>query len=124
MKPIVSSARAKSLAIVVFLTGLAIVSISNTWWPEILPAAGVAIAFRHFLLGQLHDMFLSLVIFFGAYAAYRYPVPWPFFWPFLFLSAALYVLVYEFLLDRTRSEAEIEEDLGHELAEHLEKKEE
>lgn len=112
-----SSKRAKALSAAIFFIGLAIVSVYGVWWPNIMLVIGISLVCRHIFLGQAHDAFLNFIIFFGVYFAYRFQIRPSFFWPTVFVIAAIYILSREFLLERERTEEEIEEDINHELEE-------
>lgn len=118
--PTVSYKRAKTLSTAVFLISLAVISYTNRWWPEILLAFGISLAFRQVLLGRAYDSFLSLVIFVGAYIGVTYEVSFEVLLPAMFLIAGLYLLIREFFSTKSAPEAEAEESLNKEIEEDQE----
>ena len=64
---IISRKRAYALSNAVFLLGLALLTYSFYWWPGILLVMGLSLACRHFLLGRIIEMSLSLAVFIGLF---------------------------------------------------------
>lgn len=115
--PKVSQKRARALSSALLLVSLAVVSFTGVWWPNIMLAIGIPLALRQYLLGRIYDMFLSLVIFVGAYIVAGYQISWDVLLPVLFGIGAIYILVREFCDPFPTTEAEDEESLNNELAE-------
>lgn len=116
-----SRRRAKGVAAALFLVGLAVLSLTDTWWPGILLVVGLSIGLKQFLLGFLYDMGVTLFVFLGAFIALAFDIPWRIFLPILFSLGAVYVLAREFLSkeEDIETEAEKEEDLQREIEEDL-----
>lgn len=117
MQTKVSKKRAKALSTAIFLIGIAIISYSGRWWPDLLLAIAISLSFRQFLLGRIYDAFLSLAIFVGAYIGVSFEVSFEVILPVVFLIAGLYILVREFSGSNDDTEAEREEDLSKEIEE-------
>ena len=115
--PLVSQKRSKSISSALFLVCLAIISFTTNWWPGILLAVGIPIALRQFLMGRFYDMFLTLVIFIGAFIVAGYDISWDVLLPVVFTISAIYIVVREFCDPYPTTEAEDEESLNHELEE-------
>jgi len=117
--PITSQKKAKNIAIVLFLIGLVIVSLTGGWWPGMLLAVGVPLAIKHYLLGQRYDVLMILVVFLGAFASVRYEFSTPVLLPVLFTLGAIYLLCRDIVEEH--SIAEDEEDLNQEIQEEQHK---
>lgn len=115
--PKVSQRRAKTLSSSLFLIGLAIVSLTETWWPGMMLVIGIPLALRQYLLGHTYDACLSLVIFCGAFFVAGFNVSWEVILPVLFIIAAIYTLAGEFLNPALTTEAEDEESTSYEIKE-------
>ena len=88
--------RAQALSTAVFFIGLAIIAYGNLWWPGIMLILGVSIALKQFILGQIYDMCVTLLVFVGTFVTVKYDISWEIFLPVLFSLGALYVLYKEF----------------------------
>ncbi len=115
--PKVSQKRAKTLSSALFLIGLAIVSLTNNWWPGMMLVIGIPLALRQYLLGRNYDALLSLVIFTGTFIIAGFDVSWEVILPILFILAALYILIREFCNPYSTTVAEDEESLSYEIEE-------
>ncbi|MBM3193847.1 MAG: hypothetical protein FJZ59_06430 [Chlamydiae bacterium] len=115
--PKMSIRRAKNLSSALFLIGLAIISLTNSWWPGIMLVIGIPLALRQFLLGRKYDAILSLVIFCGAFIVATFDVSWQILLPVLFIMGAVYILIKEFCDPYPTTEAEEEESLSYEIEE-------
>lgn len=120
---LVSRKRARALSAALFLLGLAAVSLSGNWWPELMLVIGVPLALRQYLLGRSYDMLVSLLIFGGTYVLIKFKLPWDIFLPTIFIIGALYILCREFVESKEKTEEEVEEDLNHEIEENKDDKE-
>lgn len=116
-KPITSKKRSERLSLAVFLIGLAILAIIDYWWPGILLVIGVSLGLRQLLQGRQHDMWLSLIIFFGAFILETFSIPWSILLPALFLLGGFYLIIKEFFIN-TEDEVEKEQDINKEIEEH------
>lgn len=119
--PKVSYRRAKALSSSFFLICLAILLVTDKWWPGILLAIGLPLSLRHLLLGRKYDMVLSLIIFVGGYFISGYEIAWNILAPTILVIAAIYMLLREFFDPEITSEAEDEESLNHEIEESSKK---
>lgn len=123
MAQMITSARtAKTLALVLFLIGLAILTYANAWWPGIMLAIGLPIAFRQYLVGRRYDMYVSLFVFIGVFVTVQFNIAWEVILPILFSLGAIYIFFREFIESRTRTEAENEEELNAEIEEDTKNK--
>ena len=119
---ITSARTAKTLALVLFLIGLAILTYANAWWPGIMLAIGLPIAFRQYLVGRRYDMYVSLFVFIGVFVTVQFNIAWEVILPILFSLGAIYIFFREFIESRTRTEAENEEELNAEIEEDTKNK--
>ena len=122
MHQLVSKRRASSLGTALFLLGLAIVSFTDTWWPGILLAVGIPLAFRQFLVGKLYAAFLTLFIFCGVFVVYSYGliVNSDYILPIIFVTGAVFIVIREYYDRDDSDEIDIEEDINHEIEEDAE----
>ncbi len=117
LHPKVSQRRAKTLSTSLFLIGLAIVSLTETWWPGMMLVVGIPLALRQYLLGHIYDACLSLAVFCGAFFVAGAGSTWEVVLPVLFIIAAIYILIQEFLNPALTTEAEDEESTSCEITE-------
>jgi hypothetical protein len=115
--PITSHKRAKAFSGSAFLLGLAIMFVTDAWWPGIMLVIGLPLALRQYLLGRNYDMGISLLVFVGTFVTAQFDIAWKIFLPALFSLGAIYVLFQEFFDTRASTEVEREEDINHELEE-------
>lgn len=116
--PKVSYQRAKAISTALLLFGLAILLyLKNYWWPGLLPVIGFSLAARHFLLGRMYDMVLTLIIFVGGFIAAECDIRWDLLAPALLTIAGIYLLAREFLDPNITSESEDEESIAREIDE-------
>lgn len=122
MHRIVSKKRANSLGTALFLLGLAIVSFTDTWWPGILLAVGLPLAFRQFLVGKVYPACLTLFIFCGVFFAYTYGfvIHSDYILPIIFMTGAVFIVVREYFDKTDEDEVDVEEDINHEIEEDAE----
>jgi hypothetical protein len=117
MAQITSRKRASAIGTALFLIGLAIVTMLDSWWPGIMVAIGVPIAVRQFLLGRHFDMCVTLFIFLGVFVTVQFDIDWQTLLPMIFVIGALYVLLREFQENKEHPEDIEDEDVNHEIEE-------
>lgn len=88
--------RAQAISTAIFLIGLAIIAYGNFWWPGIMLILGISVGLKQFILGQIYDMCVTLLVFVGTFVTVEYDISWEIFLPVLFSLGALYVLYKEF----------------------------
>src|SRR5579883_3454029 len=115
--PRTSRRRASALSSASFFIGLAIIALTDAWWPWLMLVIGTPIALRQFLLGHIYDMWITLIIFYGAFIASFFSIAWNILLPILLIMSAVYILVREFQLSKEHPEDEEEEDVNHEIEE-------
>ena|SRR3990167_2821890 len=115
--PKVSQKRADAISASLFLIGLAIVFLTNSFWPGMMLVIGIPLALKQFLLGRVYDSLLSLVVFVGIFCVSGFSIPWDVLLPVIFIVAALYIILREFCNPYPTTEAEDEESLNHEITE-------
>jgi hypothetical protein len=115
--PVVSRKKAQAISTAFFLLGLAILILTDAWWPGIMLAIGIPLAIRQYLLDRHYDMGVTLLVFIGTFITVQFDISWRVFLPILFTMGALYILLREFFHTEETTEAEIEDDLNHELDE-------
>lgn len=115
--PKVSQRRAEAISSSLFLVGLAIVFLTQSFWPGMMLVVGIPLALRQYLLGRTYDALLSLVIFGGVFCVSGLDISWEIILPVLFVTAAIYTIIREFCNPYQTTEAEDEESLNHEITE-------
>ncbi len=115
--PKVSQKRAEAISSSLFLVGLAIVFLTQSFWPSMMLVIGIPLALRQYLLGRTYDALLSLVIFGGVFCVSGLDISWEIILPVLFVTAAIYTIAREFCNPYPTTEAEDEESLNHEITE-------
>ena len=120
---ITSKKKALALSTALFLIGLAILIVTEAWWPGIMLAVGIPLALRQYLLGRTYDMCISLLVFVGTFVTVQFDISWRVFLPILFTIGAIYVLCREFMSPDEEEEDEVEkdEDVQHEIEEEKKK---
>ncbi len=117
MHPLTSKRKALTLATILFLIGLAILIVTDAWWPGIMLAVGLPLSLRQYLLGRSYDTMVSLFVFVGTYISVDYDISWRVLLPVLFTLGAIYILCREFFGPEEMTEEEKEEELNHEIEE-------
>ena len=115
--PLTSKRKAQAISTALCLLSLAVLAITDAWWPGIMLAIGLPLALRQYLLGRSYDMGISLLVFVGTFVTVEFDISWRILLPILFTIGAIYVLVREYTVTTEESEPEKEEDLNHELEE-------
>ena len=116
--PITSKKKAHALSTGLFLIGLAVLVITEVWWPGIMLVVGLPLALRQYLLGRTYDMCISLLVFLGTFVTVQFDITWRIFLPILFTIGAIYVLCREFMApEEDDDEVEKDEDVQHEIEE-------
>jgi len=80
-----------------FFLGLIILIVTEAWWPGIMLVVGLPLALRQYLANRVYDMYITLLVFVGAFVTVQFDIVWRIFLPVLFSIGAVYVLCYEFL---------------------------
>jgi len=119
---ITSRKRAQAYASACLLIGLAILALTETWWPGIMLVIGLPLALRQFLLGRLYDTMISLLVFVGTFITVQFDISWRILLPILFTLGAIYIIAREYLEARTENEEELDEDTNREIEESKNKK--
>jgi predicted membrane protein len=122
-QPITSKKKAHALSTALFLIGLAILIVTEAWWPGLMLAVGLPLALRQYLLGRTYDMGVSLLVFVGTFVTVQYNITWRVFLPVLFTIGGIYILCREFLApdEEPEDEADKDEDIQHEIEEKKKK---
>jgi hypothetical protein len=120
--PIKSRKRAQAYATAFFLVGLAILAITDAWWPGIMLVVGLPLALRQYLMGRIHDTLVSLLVFVGTFVTVQFDISWRIFLPILFTIAAIYIVAREYMETNAESEEELDEDTNLEIEERKKKK--
>ncbi len=106
MRLFLTKQRIVALSTVLFLIGLAIIAILDAWWPGIMLAIGLPLAFRQYLFGKTYDMGITLLVFVGTFVTVEYDISWRIFLPILFSIGAIYILIKEFIKPEKDDEEE------------------
>ena len=115
MNALFSRHKANTIFASLTIVGMILLYMSGHWWPEIFLPLGIGLLVKQYLRAHLYDMFLTAVVFGGAYLTLRFPTLWHVLAPILFSTGSLYLLFREFTKKRT--EAEKEEELNKEIEE-------
>ncbi len=116
-QPMTSKKKAHALSTALFLIGLAVLIVTEVWWPGIMLVVGLPLALRQYLLGRTYDMCISLLVFLGTFVTVQFDITWRIFLPILFTIGAIYVLCREFMAEEEEDEVEKDEDVQHEIEE-------
>lgn len=116
-QPMTSKKKAHALSTALFLIGLAVLIVTEVWWPGIMLVVGLPLALRQYLLGRTYDMYISLLVFLGTFVTVQFDITWRIFLPILFTIGAIYVLCREFMAPEEEDEVEKDEDVQHEIEE-------
>ena len=116
-----SKKKAQALTFALFLIGLAILTLTKTWWPPIMLVIGLPLALQQYLLGRFYDMIITLVVFIGVYITVQFQIKWDILLPVLFTIGGIYIFVREFFGLKETTEEEKEEDINKEIEEIEEK---
>ena len=114
---LMSRRKAQSLALALFLLGLAMITYTKYWWPGIMLAVGIPMAVKQFLWDKKFEMIVSLLVFLGAFITVQFNIKWEMVLPVLFTLGGIYVFVKEFFGPKDIQEEDIDEDLNHEIEE-------
>lgn len=117
-----SRKKASALFTALFLVGLVICAMTESWWPTIMLAVGIPFALRQYFLQRYYDMAVALVVFAGAYVTVVFNIPWTLLLPILFTLGAIYIFCREFFGTQGISEEERDEDTNQEIEESKKKK--
>jgi len=120
-KALVSRKKAEALSFALFLVGIGILFLLNSWWPGIALVVGIPLAVKQYLLGQRWDVFITLFILGGIFVTVQFKIPWDMLLPALFILGGFYIFIKEFFLRKPLDESEYEEDIKHEIEEDQEK---
>jgi predicted membrane protein len=117
MTALTSRKRAQAYSSALFLIGLAILILTDAWWPGIMLVLGLTIGLRQYLLGRFYDVMITLLVFIGAFVTVQFDISWRIFLPILFTLGAIYIITREYIESRAESEEEMEEDTNREIEE-------
>jgi len=120
--PIKSRKRTRAYATALFLIGLAILALTDAWWPGIMLATGLPLALHQYLTGRTHDTLVTLLVFVGTFITVQFDISWRLFLPTLFTIAAIYIIAREYMETNAESEEELDEDTNLEIEERKKKK--
>jgi predicted membrane protein len=118
--PKVSKKKAAGISFAVFLIILAIITLTEYWWPGIMLLIGIPLAIKQFLNGRKYDMFITLFVFLGVFVTVQFQIPWKYLLPVIFTIGGIYILFKELFM-RADTEAENEESLNKEIEEKEDK---
>lgn len=120
-QPMITERKARTISIIILLFGLALIGSLGTWWPAIMLVIGFSLAIRQFLQCRYYDMTISLFVFVGVYITLQFSVSWDVLLPVLFTVGGLYLFFREFILPRTQTEVEEEEEINLEISDKKKK---
>jgi len=108
-KPLLMRKRAKLIALIVFLLGLAFLTYLGTWWPGIMIVISIPLALWQYLQGRKYDMWITLFVFGGAFFTVQFDIQWEILLPVLFSLGGIYIFFREWLESKTDKEEEMAE---------------
>jgi hypothetical protein len=120
--PLTSKKRAQAYCSALLLVGLAILALTEAWWPGIMLVIGLPLALRQYLLGRIYDMLVTLLVFVGTFITVQFDISWRVFLPILLTLGAIYILFREYVEANAENEEEREEDTNREIEERKKKK--
>jgi hypothetical protein len=88
--------KADALSNGAFLIALAVLFITNTWWPGILVALWIALGVRQYLTGRIYDLCLTTLILLGLFVLSLFNFDWSVLIPVLFVIGGVYIIFREF----------------------------
>lgn len=91
-----SPRKAQALSLALFLIGLAILTYIKSWWPSIMLVVGLPLALRQYLLRQIFDMIITLIVFVGVFITIQFHVKWDILLPIFFALGGVYIFIKEF----------------------------
>jgi len=119
--PKVSRKKSATISFAVFLVILAIITLTEYWWPGIMLLIGIPLAIKQFFSGRKYDMAITLFVFLGVFVTVQFQIPWKYLLPVLFTVGGIYILFKELFMKST-TEPEIEESMNKEIEEDEKKK--
>ncbi len=119
--PKISRKKAAAISFAVFLIILAIITLTDYWWPGIMLLIGIPLAIKQFFSGRKYDMAITLFVFLGVFVTVQFQIPWKYLLPVLFTVGGIYILFRELFIKST-TEPEIEESINKEIEEKENKK--
>ncbi len=118
--PQMSRQKAHSISFGLFVIGIGILFLFQSWWPSIALVVGIPIAVRQYLLGKIFDMIASLVIFIGIFLTVEFHFESKWYLPVLFITGGLYLVFREIFGGSSVTESEREQDINREIEEDKE----
>lgn len=118
---LVSKKKAQGTSLALFLVGLAILSYTQQWWPEIMLVIGIPLATRQLLLGKIYDMGVTLFVFGGVFLTIAFDISWEILLPVLFTTGGIYIFFRDWIESKS-SLAEEEENMNKEIEEQTKKR--
>lgn len=100
--PLTSKRKGDGYSNGILLIGIAILFVTNAWWPGILLVLLSAMVVRQYLRGRLYDSFLSIVILGGLFVFSFFDFNWNVLVPVLFVVGGLYLIFREYLWNKRR----------------------
>ena len=119
--PKISRKKAAAISFAVFLIILAIITLTEYWWPGIMLLIGIPLAVKQFFSGRKYDMVITLFVFLGVFVTVQFQIPWKYLLPVLFTVGGIYILFKEIFM-KSNTESEVEENINKEIEEEEEKK--
>ena len=114
--PKISRKKAATISFAVFLIILAIITLTEYWWPGIMLLIGIPLAVKQFFSGRKYDMAITLFVFLGVFVTVQFQIPWKYLLPVIFTVGGIYILFKELFMKST-TEPEIEENINKEIEE-------
>lgn len=102
--------KAKILSLVLFLIGIALITLFDNWWPGIMLAVGIPLAVWQYILGRHYDMAITLFVFLGTFITVQFDIKWQILLPVLFTIGGIYIFFREYLESRMLTEEQEAEE--------------
>ncbi|MFA5249921.1 MAG: hypothetical protein WC371_00730, partial [Parachlamydiales bacterium] len=104
IRPLMSKKMAHALSFVFFAGGIALLTYLGLWWPALLLAVGLPLALKHYLLGELLDFVLTLIIFLGLFISFQFEIKLNLLPAIFFTLGGAYFFFKEFFKNKDKPE--------------------
>lgn len=110
--PLMAKRKIDAISNGALLIALGILFATDAWWPGILLAVWVTLAFRQYLSGRMYDLFVSSVILLGLFLISFLKLDWSILMPVLLVVGGIYIIFREyFFAEDTNGEDKSQEIL-------------
>lgn len=115
--PLVSRHKANLVSLILFLVGAAGLYLTGYVIQGVPLIIGLVVLARQIIRGRLYDTGVTLFVFTGTFLSYALNNDWPIYFPVFFGTAACYLVLREFLVEKERVGLDELEDQNQEIEE-------